>query len=705
MAAQRFGGRHSPGGPTPAGAQRPAATPAFRGRAAARVSVRARSMYILPMPLLFAGLGAIGRGAAGEMLAEIGGFVGLMLSAWLLNEGLRAEAAFEARKVARPPALPRKLVAAALTGVAIAGLGVASLGQGVFGAAAFGVVAALAQLAAFGLDPMRGKGLEGANAFESERVARAIDAAEALVRDTADAARRLTDRRLVGRVERLCDQAREVFRTIEADPRDLARSRVFLNVYLRGLRDATVKLADLQGRGRDPDAQARYEALLGDLEASFATQRTHLLEESLRPGGRDRGAARTAATRRARRPLTPDRRKPMSDDVRAKAEASLTEVQAVTAALLPEPRADAAKIAADPAARGEIERRKAEIDLSSSQSIIRFGSAAQAELQAISQDMLAGVRNKDIGPAGDSLREIVSSIRGFSVDELDPNRKRSIWERLTGSAKPVAEFMARYEEVQGQIDRITGELLGHEHALLKDIKSLDLLYGKTLAFYDELALYIAAGEAKLAELDATDIPAKAAEVQAAPEDQGVMKAQELRDLRSARDDLERRVHDLKLTRQVTMQSLPSIRLVQENDKSLVTKINSTLVNTVPLWETQLAQAVTIHRSRDAAKVVREANDLTNELLTKNAENLRQANKEIRTEMERGVFDIEAIEKANADLIGTIQESLEIADAGKARRAAAEESLVKMENELKAALAAASARATGLGSQMGGSVRS
>lgn len=384
----------------------------------------------------------------------------------------------------------------------------------------------------------------------------------------------------------------------------------------------------------------------------------------------------------------------MAEDIRAQAQATLQEVQTVTAALLPEPRADVVPAdAADPALKAEIERRKAEIVVTDTQSIIRFGSAAQAELQAISQDMLAGVRNKDVGPAGDSLREIVTSIRGFSVEELDPNRRRSLWERLTGSARPVAEFMARYEEVQGQIDRITGELLTHEHTLLKDIKSLDKLYEKTLAFYDELALYIAAGEARLGELDAGDIPAKEAEVQGAPQDRGVMVAQELRDLRAARDDLERRVHDLKLTRQVTMQSLPSIRLVQENDKSLVTKINSTLVNTVPLWETQLAQSVTIHRSREAAQVVREANDLTNELLTKNAESLRQANMEIRTEMERGVFDIEAIEKANADLIATIQESLQIADEGKARRAAAEASLLKMEGELKSTLAAASARTT------------
>jgi hypothetical protein len=164
-------------------------------------------------------------------------------------------------------------------------------------------------------------------------------------------------------------------------------------------------------------------------------------------------------------------------------------------------------------------------------------------------------------------------------------------------------------------------------------------------------------------------------VNAAPEADQVMKAQELRDMRAARDDLERRVHDLRLTRQVTMQSLPSIRLVQENDKSLVTKINSTLVNTVPLWETQLAQAVTIQRSAEAARAVKEASDLTNELLTANAANLRESNKMVREEMERGVFDIEAI-KANADLVATIEESLQIADEGKARRAAAEEELVK-----------------------------
>jgi uncharacterized protein YaaN involved in tellurite resistance len=145
-----------------------------------------------------------------------------------------------------------------------------------------------------------------------------------------------------------------------------------------------------------------------------------------------------------------------------------------------------------------------------------------------------------------------------------------------------------------------------------------------------------------------------------------------------------------------MQSLPSIRLVQENDKSLVTKINSTLVNTVPLWETQLAQAVTIQRSSEAAAAVRDANDLTNELLTSNAANLRESNKAIREEMERGIFDIEAVKQANADLIGTIEESLAIADEGKARRAEAEEELTKMESDLRDTLAAAKARGDGTG---------
>ncbi len=385
----------------------------------------------------------------------------------------------------------------------------------------------------------------------------------------------------------------------------------------------------------------------------------------------------------------------MTDTTREKAAQELAEIESAAAIVLPEPGAEIVALAEAPAPLAEeIRSRMAEIDMTDTGSIVQFGSRAQGELQTISQSMLADVKNKDVGPAGDSLSQIVTTIRGFSVSELDVRRERKWWEKLLGRAAPFANFLARFEAVQSQIDKVTDDLLSHEHKLLKDIKSLDLLYTKTLNFYDELALYIAAGEEKLREVDANDIPAKEAEIAAADENAKVLRAQELRDLRGARDDLERRVHDLKLTRQVTMQSLPSIRLVQENDKSLVTKINSTLVNTVPLWETQLAQAVTIQRSAEAAKSVRAANDLTNDLLTANAKNLREANAVVRTEMERGVFDINAVKTANAELIATIEDSLRIADEGKRARAAAEAELVEMESKLRDTLAAASARSAG-----------
>lgn len=382
----------------------------------------------------------------------------------------------------------------------------------------------------------------------------------------------------------------------------------------------------------------------------------------------------------------------MTDDTRRRAAEIGAEIDSLVSTAMAVPKGDPGiRAAADPHLAGEIRRRIDEIDLTDTGSIVRFGTRAQAGLQEISQKMLADVQSKDAGPAGESLRRIVTTIRGFSTGELDIRRGRSWWEKLLGRSAPFARFVANYEQVQTQIDRITTELERHEQVLMKDIRSLDVLYGQTLAFYDELALYISAGEEKLKELDGTAIPRLQAEIQSAPEDDQVMKAQALRDLRAARDNLDRRIHDLRLTRQVTMQSLPSIRLVQENDKSLVTRINSTLVNTVPLWETQLAQAVTIQRSSETARVVKEAADLTNDLLTRNADNLRQANAAIRTQTERGVFDIASVKAANAQLIATIEDSLRIADEGRARRAAAEGDLVRMEADLRDTLARASAQ--------------
>lgn len=375
--------------------------------------------------------------------------------------------------------------------------------------------------------------------------------------------------------------------------------------------------------------------------------------------------------------------------VRDKASTASAQIAGLATTPLPAPNPQIVPLEQALGAQAEaITQRLDELDMANTQTIVAFGASAQTDLRTISQEMLAGVKAKDLGPAGQSLAEIVSTIRGFSGAELDATRRRSWWERLTGAAAPLAQFIARYEQVQLQIDKITDTLLAHETVLLKDIKALDLLYTKTLSFYDELALYIAAGQAKLRALDTTDLPALEASVSTAPDP--VKQAQALRDLRMARDDLERRVYDLQLTRQVTMQALPSIRLVQENDKSLVGKINATLINTVPLWETQLAQALTIQRSRDAADAVRAANDLTNDLLTQNAQSLGEANKVVRTEMERGVFDIAAVKAANDILIATIQDSLSIADAGKSKRSEAVEELAKMEAALKDTLSAAKA---------------
>ncbi len=348
-----------------------------------------------------------------------------------------------------------------------------------------------------------------------------------------------------------------------------------------------------------------------------------------------------------------------------------------------------------PDEKARVDRLMDEIDLSDSNSVIFFGSKAQQELTSISDNMLEGVRNKDLGSAGKSLNNMVTVLRGFQVEDYDPNDRPGFFTRLFrklfGGVTPVAKFIQQYEGVRKQVDTVTDDLEGHKTQLLRDITSLDKLYEANLDYFHNLEFYILAGERKLEYVDNTMIPAAE---KAAENSDEVLAAQELRDVRAGRDDLERRIHDLKLTRQVAMQGLPSIRLIQENDKGLVNKINSTLVNTVPLWRQQLAQAVTIFRSAEAAKSVQAASDLTNDLLEKNSENLRTANRTVREELERGVFDVNAVRKANENLIATVEESLQIADEGKRRRAEAEKALVEMETELKSTLKAASARASG-----------
>lgn len=344
--------------------------------------------------------------------------------------------------------------------------------------------------------------------------------------------------------------------------------------------------------------------------------------------------------------------------------------------------------------QNKLEKALSELDFKDRTSIIYFGASAQEELDEISNRMIDGVKNKDTGAAGAVLNEMVAAIKGFDIEELNPNKKLPWYAKLFGGTKPLVKFMQGYEEVRDQIDEIANNLEVHKSTLMKDVVSLDKLYEANLEYFRTLELYIEAGEIKKKELAEKILPeyeekAKSAEM---------MAIQELKEVRAFGDDLERRVHDLRLSRQVTMQSLPSIRLIQENDKSLINKIASTLVNTVPLWRNQLAQTVTIFRSHESAKALKDAADLTNELLEKNAEGLREANKEVRTQMERGVFDIESIKIANDTLIATLNDSLEIAEEGKQARVKALVELEKTEAELKNALLATKAKMEGSADQ-------
>ncbi len=344
----------------------------------------------------------------------------------------------------------------------------------------------------------------------------------------------------------------------------------------------------------------------------------------------------------------------------------------------------------DVAASREIADLVREIDVGDSNSVLFFGSKAQDQLTQLSEQMLENVRTKEAGPAGDLLHQMVGKLKDLDVAGLDPRARTGFIGRLFGLKSQVERYVERYDTVKDQIEETAVALEKHKTQLLTDITRLDKLYDANLDYFRTLELYIAAGRTKLRELDEETIPAQE---RAAASEEDVLAAQKLRDLRAARDDLERRVHDLLLTRQVTMQSLPSVRLVQENDKALVTKINSVLANTVPLWKQQLAQAVTVYRSGEAAKAVKQATDFTNELLRSNAERLRTANREVRSQVERGVLDVETVKAANDELIATINDSLDIADEGKRRRREAEEALGHMEEELKRTLVAASARLT------------
>lgn len=324
----------------------------------------------------------------------------------------------------------------------------------------------------------------------------------------------------------------------------------------------------------------------------------------------------------------------------------------------------------------------AAINLKDSTAILNFGSDAQQQVTAIANDMLKDVKVKDTGHAGELLTAMVSTLKGFQSSSDKLRKKPSWWKKLLGSNNQLREFLAQFDDVSEHIDAISNDLERSKSQLMVDINDLDKLYDSTLNYFHDLRHYVAAGERKLAALDSETLPA----LKSRAEESGSMEVtQQLRELQTQRDELERRVNDLRLTKQVTMQALPSLRMVQENDKGLVSKITTTLVNTVPLWRQQLAQSIAIYRSGKAAEASKASSDLTNELLINNARTLKTANKASREQLERGVFDIEAVEEANSLLIATIEESITMQRDASAKRQAIAERLHNAEDQLKAAL--------------------
>lgn len=331
-----------------------------------------------------------------------------------------------------------------------------------------------------------------------------------------------------------------------------------------------------------------------------------------------------------------------------------------------------------------IAKYKSELNLDDSTSVISWGTNAQKKVGEINAQMLEGVRSKDAGEVGAALVSMVTQMRGLDFGKAKGGNSVGFFGKLIGKIAPLAEFIQSFEEISSQITSVANKLEQNKVTLLKSVKSLDILYDATLEYFHELGNYVSAGEEVLNELDTVEIP----KLKAAAASGELLDAQNLNDLIAKRDAFERRVHDIKLTRQVVMQSLPQIRMVQNNDNDLIRKIDTQIINTIPLWEGQLVVAIEQWKMREATKDSKAVSDFQNEMLVKNAEALKQGNAEARREIERGVYDIESIEKANELLIGTIEETIAISNEAKAKRAEAGLKLVDAEAKLKAALKSA-----------------
>lgn len=328
------------------------------------------------------------------------------------------------------------------------------------------------------------------------------------------------------------------------------------------------------------------------------------------------------------------------------------------------------------AERKQVDDFSSKIDITEANAVLNYGSAAQKKITDFSDSALKNVRTKDLGEIGGLLSDLVVELRGY--DPTKEEKKGGFFGLFKKGTDKVAEFKARYDKAEANVDKIAAVLEDHQIQLLKDIALLDQLYERNQQNTKELSMYIIAGKKKLKEVRATTLPELTAKAKASnlPED-----AQAANDLAQACDRFEKKLYDLELTRQVSIQMGPQIRLLQNNDTLMTEKIQSTLVNTIPLWKNQIVLALGITHSKEAMEAEREVTNMTNELLKKNAETLHQATIDTAKESERGIIDIETLVHTNEQLLATLDEVIAIQKDGHEKRMAAEAELARIETQL------------------------
>ncbi|MBS4209684.1 toxic anion resistance protein [Bacillus sp. FJAT-50079] len=320
-----------------------------------------------------------------------------------------------------------------------------------------------------------------------------------------------------------------------------------------------------------------------------------------------------------------------------------------------------------------------QIDPSNHQAVIGYGTQAQSQLLNFSSSMLDHVQNKDIGPIGDILSELMGKLRDVNPEELAPEKKNFFAKMFGKISNSMNEVMSKYQKTGAQIDRISVKLNQSKEVLLTDVKTLEQLYEKNKEYFHALNIYIAAGELKIEEMRTELIPRLKQKAESSGDQ---MAYQEVNDMIQFADRLEKRLYDLKLSRQITIQSAPQIRLIQNTNQALAEKIQTSIMTAIPLWKNQIAIALTLIRQRQAVEAQKQVSQTTNDLLLKNAEMLKTNTIETARENERGLVDIETLKKTQSNLISTLEETIKIQQEGRAKRAQAEQELVSMENELK-----------------------